>query len=108
MITIYVFLFARGLKDYNMNIQDLSNLYKKKIWYNYHIANYKYTIIDVKSTYGLQIHKKTGIQAISLDFLEKWNSVVRNTEKQLIELLLTEAKIVYKSAENKKFQSSKN
>ena len=52
--------------------------------------------------------KKTGIQAISQDFLEKWNSVVRNAEWQLIELLLTEAKIVYKSAEDTKFQSSKN
>ena len=31
MITIYAFLFAHGLKDYSMNIQDLSNLYKKKI-----------------------------------------------------------------------------
>ena len=27
MITIYVFLFAVRLKDYSMNIQDLSNLY---------------------------------------------------------------------------------
>ena len=38
--------------------------------------------------------KKTGIQTISLEFLEKWNSFVRNAERQLIELLLTEAKIV--------------
>ena len=45
--------------------------------------------------------KKTGIQTISLEFLEKWNSFVRNAERQLIELLLTEAKIVSKSTENK-------
>ena len=32
---IYVFLFALGLKDYSMNIQDLSNLYNKKIRYNH-------------------------------------------------------------------------
>ena len=32
---VYVFLFALGLKDYSMNIQDLSNLYNKKIRFNH-------------------------------------------------------------------------
>ena len=31
IITIYVFLFALGLKDYNMSIQDLSNFYKRSM-----------------------------------------------------------------------------
>ena len=31
IITIYVFLFALGLKDYNMIIQDLSNFYKRSM-----------------------------------------------------------------------------
>ena len=31
IITIYVFLFALGLKDYSMSIQDLSNLYKRSM-----------------------------------------------------------------------------
>ena len=75
MITIYVFLFALGLKDYSMNIQDLSNLYNKKSRYDRHAENYKHSIIEDKSPYGLQINKKPGIQIISLDFFEKWNSV---------------------------------
>ena len=51
--------------------------------------------------YGLKINKKPSIQIISLDFLEKWNSVLRNAERQLIELLLTEAKVVSKVVEDK-------
>ena len=31
IITIYVFLFALGLKDYSMSIQDLSNFYKRSM-----------------------------------------------------------------------------
>ena len=69
-----------------MNIQDLSNLYKK-IRYDHRPENYKRSIIEGKSPYGLQINKKPGTQTISLDFLEKCNSVLRNAERQLIELL---------------------
>ena len=31
MTTIYVFIFALGLKDYSMNIKYLGNLYKSSI-----------------------------------------------------------------------------
>ena len=72
-----------------MNIQDLSNLYNKNIRYDHHAENYKRSIIAGKAPYGLQINKKPGIQTI----LEKWNSVLRNAERQLTELLLTETKV---------------
>ena len=51
-------------------------------------------MIEDKSPYGLQINNKACIQTISLDVLEKWKSVLRNAERQLIELLLTVAKVV--------------
>ena len=34
-------------------------------------------------------------------FLQKWKSVLRNAERQLIELLLTEAKVVSRAVEDK-------
>ena len=71
MIAIYVFLFALGLRDYSMNIQDLSNLYNQKIRYDHRAENYKRSVIEGKSSYGLQINKKPGVQTISLDFLVK-------------------------------------
>ena len=100
MITIYVFLFALGLKDCSMDIS-LNNLYNKKSRYDHHTENQKRSIIEDESLYGLQIDKKPGIQVISLEFLEKWNSVQRNAERQLIELLLTKAKVVSKKVEEK-------
>ena len=100
-ITIYVFLFATGLKDYSMNIQALNNLYNKKIWYDHPTENYKRRITEDESPCGLQINKNPGIQIISLDFFEKWNSVLRNAERQLIELLFTEAKVVSKAVEDR-------
>ena len=62
------------------------------------------TILKTKSAASKktsQINKKTDIQIISLGFPEKLNSVLRNAEKQLIELLLTEAKVVSKAVEDK-------
>ena len=52
MIIIYAFLFALGLKDYCMNIQDLSNLYNKKVQYDHHAENYKHSIIEDESHYA--------------------------------------------------------
>ena len=75
--------------------------YNKKIRYDHHAGNYKRSIIEGKSHYGLQINKKPGIQTISLDFFEKWNSVLRNAERQLVELFLTEAKILSKAVVDK-------
>ena len=101
MITIYVFLFPLGLKDCSMYVQDLSNLCNKKILYDHHAKNYKRSIIEDELPFGFKINKKPSIQIISLDFLEKWNSVLRNAERQLIELLLTKAKVVSKVVEDK-------
>ena len=101
MITIYVFLFALGLKSYSINRQDLSNLYNKGIRYDHHAENYKRSIIEEKSPYGLQINKKPRIQIISLDVFEKLSSFLRNAERQLTEFLLRETKVVFKAVEDK-------
>ena len=43
MITIYAFLFPLGLKDYSMNIKDLSNLYKRSMVFSFcPVINYWY------------------------------------------------------------------
>ena len=49
----------------------------------------------------MQINKKPGIDIISLDFLKKWSSVLKNAERQLIQSLLSEAKVVSKAIQNK-------
>ena len=52
MIIIYASLFALGLKDYSMNIQDLSNLYNKKVQYDHHAEDYNHSIIEDESPYA--------------------------------------------------------
>ena len=47
------------------------------IRYDHHAGNYKLSIIEGKSTYGFQINKKSGIQTISQDFFQKWNSALK-------------------------------
>ena len=43
MITIYVFLIALRWKDYSINIQDLSSLYKKSMAFSFcPVINYWY------------------------------------------------------------------
>ena len=42
--------------------------------------------MENESPYGLQINKKPIVQIIPLVFLEVWGSVLRNVERQLIEL----------------------
>lgn len=57
--------------------------------------------MENESPYGLQINKKPIFQIIPIVFLEAWGSVLRNVERQLIEFLLTEAKVVSKAVVDK-------
>ena len=41
--------------------------------------------------YGLRINRKPGIQTASVDFIEKWNEILKGTERKLAELLLTKS-----------------
>ena len=83
-----------------MNIQDLTDLYSKKILCDHHEGNYRQNIIKDETLYGLRINRKPGIQTVSVNFIERWNSILKETERKLVELLLTEPVIVSKTMEN--------
>ena len=100
VIIIHVALIALGSRNYSLNIQDLTNLYNKIIRYD-HAENYRRSIIEDETPYGLQINRKPGIQAVSVNFIEKWNEILKGTERKLVELLLTESVIVSKTIEAK-------
>ena len=84
-----------------MNIQDLTNLYNKRIRYDHHAENYRRSMIVDETPYGLRINRKRGIQTVSINFIEKWNQILKGTERKLVELLLTESVIVSKTSEDK-------
>ena len=61
VIIIYVTLIALRLRNYSMNIQDLTNLYNKRIGYDHHAENYRRSMIE---PYGLRLNRKPGIQTV--------------------------------------------
>ena len=97
VIIIYVALIARGLRNYSMNMQDLTNLYNKRIRYDHHAENYRRSTIEDETPYGLRINRKPGIQTVSVNFIEKWNEILKGTDRKLVELLLMESVIVSKT-----------
>ena len=52
------------------------------------------------TSYCLRIYKKPGISGISPDFMEQWNSVLKSTERDLVELLLKESQKVVSPLNN--------
>ena len=46
---------------------------------------------------GLRIKKKPGINVISPDFMQQWNSALKNTESCLVKLLRDETKKIVSS-----------
>ena len=56
---------------------------------------------DKNELYGLCINRKPGIYTVSINFFERWNSILNKTVQKLVELLLTEAVVVSKPTENK-------
>ena len=56
---------------------------------------------DKNELYGLCINRKPGIYTVSINFFERWNSILNKTVQKLVELLLTEAAVVSKPTENK-------
>ena len=58
-------------------------------------------MIEDITPYGLRMNRKPGIQTVSVDFTQKWNEILKGTERKLVELLLTESVILSKTIEDK-------
>ena len=59
--------------------------------YKHHHKNFEETILRDIAPYGLSIYKKPETSGVSPDFFEQWNSVLKSTERHLVELLLKES-----------------
>ena len=94
VITIYISIFVSGFVNKRKVMQDLENIYHKKLRNEHHHKNFEESILRNITQYGLRIYKKPGISGISSDFKEQWNSVLSSTERHLVELLLKESKKV--------------
>ena len=59
--------------------------------YEYHLQNYQTSLITGLIPNGLKIKKSPAITPVSENFNTKWNEVLYNAEKNLVELLLYES-----------------
>ena len=94
VIAIYILLLG-----YKMDIGTrLEQLYLKKIRYEHHQRNYERSLSSNIIPFGLRIDKvKPQIEPVSNDFLNQWNEILRNAEKNLVLLLYEETEKVIKS-----------
>ena len=58
-------------------------------------------MLEDETPYGFRINRKPGIQTVSVDFIEKWNKILKETERKSVELPLTVSVIVSKRIEDK-------
>ena len=90
LIIIYITMI-NGMIFQEINSQKLDYLFRKLLSYQPH------NII----TFDLRIKKLPTIKPISEDFSSQWNSVLYNTEKRLVQLLLAETHKVIEKTQTK-------
>ena len=97
LITIYITI-VNGMVFPEANSQKLDYLFSKLLRYENHAENYKLALEKKIIPFGLRIKKLPAIKPISEDFSNQWNSVLYDSEKRLVQLLLAETqKVVEKT-----------
>lgn len=69
--------------------------------YQHHVENYIENLAQDITPYGLQLKKKAAISSISPDFSNRWNNVLKETERELLKLLLKEVNEISDDANRK-------
>ena len=97
LIIIYITL-ANGMVLPEVNSQSLDWLFQKLLRYEHHAENYKLALDQQIIPFGLRINKAPAIQPIFEHFNNQWNTILYDSEKRLIRLLLEETqKVVEKT-----------
>ena len=97
LITIYITIVNEMVFP-EPNSQKLDYLFSKLLRYGHHVENYKLALEKQIIPFGLKIKKLPAIKPISEDFCNQWNSVLYDSEKRLLQLLLAETqKVVEKT-----------
>ena len=63
----------------------------------HHSRNFDGSILRDITPIGFRMKKKPGINVISPDFMQQWNSALKNTERRLVKLLRDETKKIVSS-----------
>ena len=77
-----------------VNSQSLDWFFQKLLRYEHYAENYKLAVDQQIIPFGLRINKAPAIQPISEDFYDQWNTILYDSEKRLVRLLLEETQKV--------------
>ena len=72
----------------------LNLLFQRALRYEHHRENFRESLLNNITPFGLRIKKSPAIVPVNEDFHIKWHSILKNAEKQLIELLLIESETI--------------
>ena len=72
----------------------LDYLYQKLLRYQHHRENYVTSLLEGFIPKGLRIKKRPAFAAVTDHFENQWNSILYDTEKRLVKLLLKESENV--------------
>ena len=94
IVYIYIYIYTKHIVYIYIYIY----IYIWLLRYEHHTENYKLALKKQIIPFGLRIKKLPAIKTISEDFRNQWNSVLYDSEKHLIQLLLAETqKVVEKT-----------
>ena len=78
----------------------LDYLYQKSLRYQHHRENYVTSLLEGFIPKGLRIKKCPAFEPVTDHFESQWNSILYDTEKRLVELLLKESENVIAKIDN--------
>ena len=94
-ITTIAPLDACSLTESVMSAHITNGIYQRMLRYEHEHKNYKNSLLNNITPYGLQLKKKAQIETISGDFSVKWTNVLYKAERKLVQLLLKESQLMY-------------
>ena len=102
VITLFDFLpYVCGFMENLFPTHSTNRTYQCILHNEHHQENYKNSLLNDITPYGLQLKKHAQIETISEDFSVKLLNVLHEAERKLVNLLLEETKLVHQELENK-------
>ena len=75
----------------------LDYLHQKSLHYQHHQESYLASLLEELIPLGLNINKQAAFKSVTDEFKGQWNSILYDTDKFLVKLLLKESQNVSKN-----------
>ena len=99
MTLYYTYYLIRTGMLLNERNSHLDHLLQKSLGHNHHKENCKMSLEEGVTPTGLKLRKGPAFLPVTDGFQQKWDAILLNAERNLVELLLVEAASVIKKLE---------